>query len=74
MAYGLVLIWALVGIAVKQSGNPNIVMIAQIGAIIVAVSEAATILLSRFKHHYFYHVSDNYVTRVNDTLFSTDEK
>jgi len=51
LAYGLVIIWAFVGIAVKQSGNNNIVMMTQIGAIIVAVAEAATILLSRFKHH-----------------------
>ena len=47
VAYGLVIIWAFVGIAVKQSGNPNIVMLAQIGAIIVAIAEAAIILLSR---------------------------
>jgi len=47
IAYGLVIIWALVGIAVNQSGN--IVMIAQIGAIIVAVSEAAMILFGRYK-------------------------
>lgn len=51
VAYGLVIIWALVGIAVKQSGNHNIVMIAQIGAIIVAVAEVAIILFSRFKPH-----------------------
>ena len=49
VAYGLVIIWALVGIAVKQSGNPNIVIIAQIGAIIIAVSEAIIILLNRLK-------------------------
>lgn len=49
IAYGLVIIWAFVGIAVKQSGNQNIVVITQIGAIIVAVADSAIILLSRFK-------------------------
>jgi benzodiazapine receptor len=48
LAYGLVIIWALVGIAVKQSGNQNIVMIAEICAILVAIAEAAT--LFRFRH------------------------
>jgi hypothetical protein len=49
LAYGLVIIWALVGIAVKQSGHQNIVMIAEISAIIVAIAEAATILLVRLR-------------------------
>ena len=47
VAYGLVIIWALVGIAVNQSGNQNIVMIAEISAGIVAVALAASILLGR---------------------------
>lgn len=45
VAYGLVIIWALVGIAVKQSEKPNIVMITEISAIIVAIVLAAMILL-----------------------------
>jgi len=49
VAYGLVIIWALVGIAVKQSGNQNIVMIAESCAIIVAIALAASILLARLK-------------------------
>jgi benzodiazapine receptor len=49
VAYGLVIIWALVGIAVKQSGNQNIVMITEISAIIVAVALAAVILLASLK-------------------------
>ena len=48
VAYGLV-IWALVGMAVKQSGNQNIVMITETSAIIVAITLAATILLARTK-------------------------
>jgi benzodiazapine receptor len=46
VAYGLVIIWALVGIAVKQSGNQNIAMTAETGAIIVAIALAASILLT----------------------------
>ena len=49
VAYGLVIIWALVGIAVKQSGNRNVVMTAEIGAIIVAIALAATLLLTVLK-------------------------
>jgi len=48
VAYGLVVIWALVGIAVKQSGNPHIVMIAEVCAFLVAIAEGATLL--RFRH------------------------
>ena len=50
VAYGLVIIWASVGIAVNQSKNPNVVMVAEISAIIVAIALVASILLTRFKH------------------------
>lgn len=49
-AYGLVIIWALAGIAVKQSGYSNIVMLAETGAIITVIALAASILLSRSGH------------------------
>jgi hypothetical protein len=49
VAYGLVIIWALIGIAVKQSENQNIVMITEISAIIVAIALAAVILLASLK-------------------------
>lgn len=49
MAYGLVIIWALVGIAMKQSGNQNIVTIAETSAIIVAVALVAIILFTTLK-------------------------
>jgi len=49
IAYSLVIIWALVGIAVKQSGNQNIVILTEASAIIVLIALAATILLSRLK-------------------------
>jgi hypothetical protein len=45
-----VIIWALVGIAVNRSGYPNIVRIAEINAIIVAIALVASILVTRLKH------------------------
>jgi hypothetical protein len=50
VAYGLVIIWALVGIAVNQSENQNIVVIAEISAIIIAVVLAASILITKLRH------------------------
>jgi len=50
VAYGLVIIWAFVGIAVKQSGNQNIVMLTEISAIIVAIALATSVILTRLKH------------------------
>ena len=47
IAYGLVIVWALIGIAVKQSGNQNIVMLAEASAIIVLLSLPATVLLRK---------------------------
>ena len=49
VAYGLVVIWALLGIAVNQSLNSNIVMTTEIGAVVVAVALASSILYSRLK-------------------------
>lgn len=49
VAYGLVIIWASVGIAVNQSKYSNIVMVAEISAIIVAIALVASILLTIFK-------------------------
>lgn len=49
VAYGLVIIWALVGIAVKQSENQNIVVIAEISAIIIAIVLATAILITRIR-------------------------
>lgn len=50
IAYGLVIIWALVGIAMKQSGYSNIVMTGETSAIVIAIAIVAAILLTRFKH------------------------
>jgi translocator protein len=47
IAYSLVIIWALVGIAVKQSGNQTIVMLTEISAVIVIVILIATLIAGR---------------------------
>jgi benzodiazapine receptor len=47
IAYGLVFVWALIGIAVKQSGNQNIVMLTEISAIVVLLAVSATVLLRK---------------------------
>ena len=49
VAYSLVIIWALVGIAVKQSGNQTVVMLAEISAVIVAVILLATIIIAKVR-------------------------
>jgi benzodiazapine receptor len=49
IAYGLVIAWALSGIAVKQSGNQNIAFLTEASAIIVLLAMAATILLTRLR-------------------------
>lgn len=49
VAYGLVIIWALAGIAVKQSGTQSIVTTAEISAVVVAVALVSAILISRFR-------------------------
>jgi benzodiazapine receptor len=48
-AYALVIIWALVGIAVKQSGEQTIVMLTEISAVIVAIALAAAIILTKLR-------------------------
>jgi hypothetical protein len=49
VAYGLVIVWALIGIAAKQSGNQNIVILTEASALIVLLALTATILFSRLK-------------------------
>jgi benzodiazapine receptor len=49
VAFGLVVIWALVGVAVKQSAVANIVYMAEIGSMIVAASLAVVAFSSRRK-------------------------
>lgn len=47
LAYGLVVIWALLGIAAKQSGNQNIVTTTEASAIVVAIALILSILVLR---------------------------
>jgi translocator protein len=49
IAYGLVVIWALVGIGVKQSAVPTIVYTAYIGALIVALTLTIAVWRSKQK-------------------------
>jgi hypothetical protein len=49
VAYGLVVIWALLDIAVKQSGNQNIVTTTEISAVVIVVALALLILISRLR-------------------------
>ena len=48
-AYSLVIIWALVGIGVKQSGNQTILMLVEISVAIVAVALISTILFTQIR-------------------------
>jgi len=49
VAYGLVIIWAFVGIAVGQSGNQNIVTLTQVSAIIVLITLISSILIGKLR-------------------------
>jgi hypothetical protein len=46
VAYSLVIIWALVGISVKQSGNQIVVMATEYGAALVAVLLVVVVLFA----------------------------
>ena len=49
VGYDLVIIWALVGIAVKQSASQNVVLTTEISAVIVAIALVLSILIFRFR-------------------------
>jgi len=49
VAYGLVIVWAFIGIAVKQGANPSISGLAESGAIIIALYAIQTLLFVRFR-------------------------
>jgi hypothetical protein len=49
IAYSLVLVWALIGIAVNQSAYQNIVLAAETSAIIIIVALAAFLAVSKLK-------------------------
>jgi hypothetical protein len=49
IAYSLVLVWALVGIAVKQSANQSIITTTEISAIVILIALVLSILISRLR-------------------------
>lgn len=49
IAYGLVVVWALLGIAAKQSSNQNIVLVSETSALVVAITLVASVFYSRLK-------------------------
>jgi len=49
IAYGLVVVWALIGIASKQTENPNIVTLAQASAVIIILALVAIAVLTLLK-------------------------
>jgi benzodiazapine receptor len=49
IAYSLVLVWALVGIAVNQSAYQNIVLAATVSAIVIIVALVAFLVVSKLK-------------------------
>lgn len=46
VAYALVVIWALVGIGINQSGNQNVLLLTQISSVLVAIGVLVTIVLT----------------------------
>lgn len=53
VAYGLVIVWALLGIAVKQGGNQNIVTITEIGSVVIVIALVLSVLASRLRRQEF---------------------
>ena len=49
IAYSLVIVWALIGVAVKQSGNQNVVLLTEASAIIILLALSAIIFLGKLK-------------------------
>jgi translocator protein len=49
IAYALVIIWALLGIAAMQSGDPLIVTLTETGAGIIALALAATVAYTKLR-------------------------
>jgi len=50
IAYSLVIIWALAGIAVNQSSYPNIVLTIEVAIAIIIVGLIASLIASRLRH------------------------
>jgi argininosuccinate synthase len=50
IAYSLVVVWALAGIAVKQSAYPNIVAVAEVAIAVILIALALSIGARRLRH------------------------
>ena len=50
ITYSLVVVWALVGIAVKQNAYPNIVFTAEVAIAAIFIALAFSLLVSRLRH------------------------
>lgn len=50
IAYSLVIVWALAGIAVKQNTYPNIVLTAEVAIAAIFIALTFTLLISRLRH------------------------
>jgi benzodiazapine receptor len=50
VAYSLVVMWALAGIAVKQSTHPNIVAVAEVAIAVILIASALSIAVGRWRH------------------------
>ena len=53
IAYSLVVVWALGGIAVKQNTYPNIVAVAEVGIVIIVIAMVLSLALWKFRHKLF---------------------
>ncbi|MGD6853329.1 MAG: TspO/MBR family protein [Candidatus Bathyarchaeia archaeon] len=51
IAYALVIIWALVGIGVNHSSNPNVVLLTEVSSIIVAVAVLTVVIVTLVKEN-----------------------
>lgn len=49
VAYSLVIIWALVGIGVKQSGNQTVVLLTEVGVVIVTIVMVVVVLVAKLR-------------------------
>jgi predicted permease len=50
LAYSLVVVWALVGIALKQNGDPTVALIAEEASVVILVALGLSILAWKLSH------------------------
>lgn len=49
LAYGVIVVWVLVGILAKQNEHPNSVLASKVGIVLILIAVAVTIASSRLK-------------------------